>query len=121
MATGKLCFLKSPGEIEFHEYDVPEAPHGGVLARVVRANVCGSELHIWKGLHPTLKSCVMGHEMLGRVERLGAGVTTDFAGAPLREGDRVVCTYFRGCRKCRACRLGAFNVCENGLAHWLKN
>jgi threonine dehydrogenase-like Zn-dependent dehydrogenase len=58
--------------------------------------------------------------MLGRVERLGAGVRTDFAGRPLHEGDRVVCTYFRGCRKCRACRRGAFNVCEFGLSQWVK-
>ena len=118
--TGQLCYLKSPGELEFREYEVLAPPHGGILTRVVRANVCGSELHIWKGRHPTLKSCVMGHEMLGRVERLGTGVSTDFAGAPLHPGDRVVSTYFRGCRKCRACRRGAFNVCETGLSQWLK-
>ncbi len=117
---GRLVYLAAPQEIEYHEYDLPTPEPGGILARVTRANVCGSELHIWKGLHPTVKRCVMGHEMVGRVHALGAGVETDYAGAPLAPGDRIVAAYFLTCRKCRACRRGQFNLCENAYRYWMQ-
>lgn len=125
MATGpergRLIFLAAPEQIEYREYDLPEPEPGGLLAAIVRANVCGSELHIWRGHHPTVKQCVMGHEMLGRVYRLGAGVTTDYAGEPLAVGDRIVACYFLTCRKCRACRKGQFNLCENVYRFWMQH
>ena len=117
---GRLIYLSAPQQIEYLEYDLPEPEPGGILAKVVRANVCGSELHIWKGLHPTVKRCVMGHEMVGRVHRLGAGVETDYAGAPLAVGDRIVAAYFLTCRRCRACRKGQFNLCENVYRYWMQ-
>lgn len=118
---GRLVYLAAPQQIEFQEYDLPEPEPGGILARVIRANVCGSELHIWKGLHPTVKRCVMGHEMVGRVEALGAGVETDYAGEPLAPGTRIVAAYFLTCRKCRACRRGQFNLCENAYRFWMRS
>jgi D-arabinose 1-dehydrogenase-like Zn-dependent alcohol dehydrogenase len=45
----------------------------------------------------------MGHEMTGRVAKLGAGVRTDAAGQPLHEGDRIVYSYFQPCRRCTPC------------------
>jgi threonine dehydrogenase-like Zn-dependent dehydrogenase len=118
---GTLVYLSAPQQIEYREYDLPTPEPGGILAQVVRANVCGSELHIWKGLHPTVKRCVMGHEMVGRVHTLGAGVETDFAGTPLEPGARIVAAYFLTCRKCRACRKGQFNLCENAYRFWMLN
>ena len=123
MATsgrGRLVYLSAPQQVEFLEFDLPRPEPGAILARVTRANVCGSELHIWKGLHPTVKRCVMGHEMVGRVEALGEGVETDFAGQPLRVGDRIAATYFLCCRRCRACRNGQFNLCENAYRYWMQ-
>lgn len=118
---GRLVFLAEPERIEYREYDLPEIEPGGILAAVLRANVCGSELHIWRGQHPTVKQCVLGHEMVGRVHRLGAGVTTDYAGQPLAVGDRIVACYFLTCRKCRACRRGQFNLCENVYRFWMQH
>src|SRR5205807_724539 len=46
---------------------------------------------------------IFGHEMTGRVSRLGARVQTDSLGRPLREGDRVAYTYFYPCGRCYAC------------------
>ena len=117
---GRLVFLTQPGQIEYLEFGLPEPEPGGILAKVTRANVCGSELHIWKGLHPTVKRCVMGHEMVGRVHTLGAGVETDFNGEPLALGDRIAAAYFQTCRKCRACRRGQFNLCENAYTFWMQ-
>ncbi|PYM40506.1 MAG: hypothetical protein DME12_15430 [Candidatus Rokuibacteriota bacterium] len=50
-------------------------------------------------------------KMTGRVVRLRAHVSTDAAGAPLHEGDRVVYSYFYPCRRCDFCRAGDAHHC----------
>jgi len=58
---------------------------------------------------------VIGHEMTGVVHSLGAGVTTDWAGSPLREGDRVVYQYFAPCGRCRSCVRGMTEACARSF------
>jgi threonine dehydrogenase-like Zn-dependent dehydrogenase len=54
---------------------------------------------------------ILGHEMTGRVAKLGDGVSTDSAGQPLAVGDRVVYPYFYPCGRCRACLKGEEAAC----------
>ncbi|BCJ85536.1 zinc-binding dehydrogenase [Effusibacillus dendaii] len=119
--TGKVAVMTEPGKLVFAQYDLPEAEPGAVLVKVIRTNVCGSELHIWQGHHPTKKSGVMGHEMVGQIERLGVGVETDFAGSPVQVGDRIAAAYFLTCRKCTPCQQGQFHLCENAYRFWTKD
>ena len=94
--TGRVAVLKAyGGDFELREYPVPDPEPGAILIRLTRAGVCGSDLHIWRGEMKEIygsppRDLTFGHEMCGRVERLGAGVTADSAGQPLREGDRVL-------------------------------
>ncbi|SEN36608.1 zinc-binding dehydrogenase [Lihuaxuella thermophila] len=118
---GKVAVMTEPGKLMLAEYDLPEVKPGAVLAKVIRTNVCGSELHIWQGHHPTKKSGVMGHEMVGKIERLGEGVDTDFAGNPVHIGDRIAAAYFLTCRKCPPCQQGQFHLCENAYQFWIKD
>ena len=53
------------------------------------------------------KPLIMGHEMTGRVYRMGRNVKTDYLGRPLKEGDRIVYSYFNPCGKCWACVTGS--------------
>src|SRR5258708_39928256 len=46
---GRIAFIPAAHKIDFHEYDVPAPPAGGVVAEVTQTNVCGSEVHIWRG------------------------------------------------------------------------
>src|SRR2546428_9735437 len=91
--NGRVAVLKAyGGDFELREYPVPDHEPGAVLVRLTRAGVCGSDLHIWRGemkdVYGALpKDLTFGHEMCGRVARLGAGVSVDANGAPLREGD----------------------------------
>src|SRR6266571_1307154 len=117
---GRLVRLMGPMQVELMDFEVPSPGPGALVATVSRANVCGSDLHIWRGLHPTVKQGAMGHEMVGRVHTLGDGVESDFAGEPLASGDRIAVAYFQTCRKCRACRKGQFNLCENAYRHWVQ-
>ena len=77
-----------------------------MLIRVSLANVCGSDLHFWRGDAPLRlpeDGWIFGHEMTGRVAELGARVKTDSLGRPLTEGDRVAYTYFYPCGRCYVC------------------
>ena len=114
---GRVAVLPAyGGDFELREYPVPDPEPGAVLVRLTRAGVCGSDLHIWRGEMKEVygsppKDLTFGHEMCGRVERLGAGVTTDSAGLPLREGDRVTFLYFVPCGRCPVCTRDEMGSC----------
>ncbi|WP_260287164.1 zinc-binding dehydrogenase [Peribacillus aracenensis] len=110
---GILAVMVEPSIIEYQEYDLPTPEKGALLVKVVRTNVCGSELHIWHGDHPVVKDGVLGHEMVGEIEKIGEGVTTDHSGKPIRVGDRVAATYFQACGRCSFCANGDLVLCEN--------
>jgi threonine dehydrogenase-like Zn-dependent dehydrogenase len=115
---GKVAALVAPQEVTIKEFDIPDPEPGAVLVRVRRANVCGSEIHIWHFKHPVIKQSVLGHEFVGEIVKLGAGVSTDYAGVPVTVGDRVVAPYYLTCRKCPACLRADFNLCHNAYAFW---
>jgi L-iditol 2-dehydrogenase len=114
---GRIAVLKAyGGEFELREYPVPEVEPGAILIRLTRAGVCGSDLHIWRGEMKDVygaipKDLTFGHEMCGRVERLGRGVATDSLGAPLREGDRITFCYFFPCGRCPVCLQDDLGSC----------
>jgi len=116
--TGKLVYLEEPQKTVIQEYPVPDPEPGAILMEIERANVCGSEIHIWKGHHPEVKEGALGHEALCRVSELGEGVETDYAGKPIEEGDLVAPAYFITCQHCAYCREGQFNLCENAYKYW---
>src|SRR5262245_12101870 len=103
---GRVAVLKAyGGECELREYPGAAPGPGRILLQRPRAGVCGSDLNIWRGeMKETYgalpEDLTFGHEMCGKVERLGAGITTDSMGRPLREGDRVVFCYFFPCGRC---------------------
>ena len=107
MSTGKAAVFFGPGKpFELREVPIPEVEPDAVLVKVALANVCGSDLHFWRGDAPLRlpdDGWIFGHEMTGRVAKLGARVKADSLGRPLREGDRVVYAYFYPCGRCHAC------------------
>jgi threonine dehydrogenase-like Zn-dependent dehydrogenase len=116
-ATGKAAVFHGPGTpFEIRELPLPEVEPDAILIRVSLANVCGSDLHFWRGDAP-LKlpddGWIYGHEMCGRVARLGAKVRTDSLGRPLKEGDRVTYCYFYPCGRCYACVQNRPAACPN--------
>lgn len=118
--TGKLVYLEDDGTLDLREYPVPDPEPGAIVAEVVRANVCGSDLHIWGGSHP-LSELVMGHEVICRVHALGEGVETDYADQPVTEGDLIAPVYYRTCQRCPACRRGQFYLCHRRDESWLSD
>jgi threonine dehydrogenase-like Zn-dependent dehydrogenase len=92
---------------------VPDPEPGAVVAEVDLSGVCGTDVHLHHGYLPIPLPLILGHEAVGRVARLGAGVTTDFSGNPLREGDIVAWSSNIPCGRCHWCVVaGERTLCE---------
>ena len=96
--------------LEIKEYPVPEPEPGAAIVHMTLANVCGSDLHTWRGdLDPARRGRALpihqGHEGTGRIAALGEGLRSDSNGEPLSVGDRVVFAYFLRSRTGRFWRV----------------
>jgi 5-exo-hydroxycamphor dehydrogenase len=116
--TGKRAVLVAANQpLEIWERPVADPGTGEVLVRLTHGGVCGTDVHFWRGEVPLPGPVVLGHEGVGVVEALGAGVGTDYAGAPLAVGDRVYWQPVAPCQRCYACTvLGDVSMCENAFA-----
>ncbi|MDC7231692.1 MAG: alcohol dehydrogenase catalytic domain-containing protein [Spirochaetales bacterium] len=103
----RQAVMTSPGVIEFNEVDVPVPGEGEVLVKVMSIGVCGSDVHVYHGLHPyTSYPVVQGHEVSCEVESVGPGVS-GFAA-----GDKVTIEPQVSCGQCYACKSGLYNICD---------
>jgi alcohol dehydrogenase, propanol-preferring len=85
----------------------PEPGPDDVLVRVTAAGLCHTELHFLSGLlNLGVAPLTLGHEIVGRVERVGAGVPAE------RVGERVIVAYYVGCGRCAHCLRGDENLCD---------
>jgi propanol-preferring alcohol dehydrogenase len=106
--------VERPGPIEGGPLRRVERPvglpgPGELLVRVTACGVCRTDLHLAEGdLRPHLPRCTPGHEIVGRVERVGPG-TDGWA-----VGDRVGAAWLAStCGHCRYCRSGRENLCPD--------
>ena len=98
---------ENPEPLEMADLPVPVPGAGEVRIRVSVYGVCHTELDEIEGRTPPPRLPVVpGHQVVGRVDALGAGV------AQVREGDRVgVAWIYSACGRCRYCREGNENLC----------
>jgi threonine dehydrogenase-like Zn-dependent dehydrogenase len=83
-----------------------EQPEDAII-RVTTAAICGSDLHLYGGLVPTLKKGdILGHEFMGEVVATGTGVKQ------LKEGDRVVVSFHISCGHCFFCKGKMYSLCD---------
>ena len=98
------------GKRDVRVTDVPdpriEAPTDAVI-KVTSTAICGSDLHLYEVLGPFLSpGDVLGHEPMGVVEEVGAGVKH------IKPGDRVVVPFNISCGTCWMCSRGLYAQCE---------
>jgi alcohol dehydrogenase len=103
-----------PDEVAFAEIDDPHLLDDlAVVVEVRLAGICGSDLHIYHG-HGFSDDVgyALGHEAVGEVVQVGAGVRR------FRGGDRVLVPASVGCLWCSACARGHVTACENRRQPW---
>lgn len=95
-------------DIRYETVADPQIEHPrDVILKVSSCAICGSDLHLFDGVIPGMKSGdVMGHEFMGEVVEVGS------ANHKLKVGDRVVVPFTICCGECDQCRRGNWSVCE---------
>jgi D-arabinose 1-dehydrogenase-like Zn-dependent alcohol dehydrogenase len=102
--TSRAAVMKAFNEpLATEEVEVPEPGPGALIAQVIYGGICGTDVHLHHGNLPIPTPLILGHEAIGRVWKLGEGVTADFTGAPLREGDAIGWASGIPCGRCYWC------------------
>ncbi len=104
----KQAVMTAPGEIEFRDAPVPVAGPGQIIMQTCRIGVCGSDIHVYHGLHPyTGYPVIQGHEIGGVVASVGPDVTG------FQPGDRITFMPQVTCGVCYPCTHGMYHICES--------
>jgi len=110
MNAMKALVYRGPGDKALEDRPKPElqAP-GDAIVKVSGTTICGTDLHILKGDVATcLPGRILGHEGVGVIDSVGAGVTA------FRPADRVLISCVSACGKCEYCRRGMYSHCTTG-------
>jgi alcohol dehydrogenase len=106
----KALVYHGPGQRGWDTVDDPAIlDPTDALVRIDTSTICGTDLHILKGDVPeTTPGTVLGHEAVGTVQQVGAGVST------VAPGDRVLMSCVSSCGRCRYCREARYGQCLGG-------
>jgi threonine dehydrogenase-like Zn-dependent dehydrogenase len=101
------------GKEKMQVHDVPDPkilnPRDAIV-RVTSTCICGSDLHLYDGLVPTLaQGDILGHEFMGEVVEVGPAVDRE----KLKVGDRVVVPFTIACGHCESCEQQLWSLCDN--------
>ncbi|HEY3191109.1 MAG TPA: alcohol dehydrogenase catalytic domain-containing protein, partial [Solirubrobacteraceae bacterium] len=106
-------------KLELFEFTDPTPGPGDVVVAMKASGMCGSDLHAYRapgdattslGLGGRGGPVIAGHEPCGVVEALGASV----GDAQARVGERVMIHHYKGCGRCKHCRVGWSQLCPRG-------
>ncbi|HEY4000691.1 MAG TPA: alcohol dehydrogenase catalytic domain-containing protein [Candidatus Xenobia bacterium] len=103
--------FRGVGQYGLEEVNRPVAGPGAAVIRVTATTICGTDLHIVKGEYQVRPGLIIGHEPVGVVEQLGAGVEG------YRIGERVLVGAITPCGQCRACLSGHLSQCGHGAGY----
>jgi hypothetical protein len=111
----RTAVLEAPAVLRFRDAPIPIPGPGQVRLRVEAAGVCGTDVHLFRGLFGFSRPLVLGHEAVGRVDAVGPSVV-----AP-KLGQRVGVPWAqKSCGQCPECQLGKQRSCR-ALTTWIDN
>lgn len=108
MKKMKALVFHDKNDIRVDEVPRPRAGVGEAVIRITLTTICGTDLHILRGEYPVKPGLIIGHEPVGVIEELGAGVTS------FQIGDRVLVGAITPCGQCHACLSGHQAQCGHG-------
>lgn len=98
-----------PGHVKYMQVPDPKPKAGEVLVKMRAAGLCGADilLYDWtyRGKRPVVPPLILGHEGVGEILEVGAGVECVVV------GDRVAMQSILGCGKCPSCQRGHTHLC----------
>lgn len=104
-ATMRAVVFHGANDIRLEQVPKPKPAAGEALIRVTLTTICGTDLHIVRGEYPVANGLIIGHEPVGVIEELGAGVTG------YAVGERVIVGAITPCGQCFACLGGHLSQC----------
>jgi threonine dehydrogenase-like Zn-dependent dehydrogenase len=110
-STMQAMRFYGPGDLRLEQLAVPDPKPEEVRLRPLAAGLCGTDAHIFKGEFPAASPVVLGHEVAGIIDAVGAGVKG------LAEGDLVTVQPNTYCGVCRYCRTGREHLCPDLRAY----
>ena len=106
--TMKKLVLTDFKHIEMVEGEIPVPGPGQAVVRIRYAGICGSDLHVFSGLHPSARvPLVMGHEGCGELYAINDSRTD------VKVGDKVCVHTISPCNSCEYCTTGRENLCQD--------
>jgi 2-desacetyl-2-hydroxyethyl bacteriochlorophyllide A dehydrogenase len=100
--------IEEPNRMAVRRIEDPAPGAGEAVIKVEACGICGTDIHVLRGeFAPTRYPIVPGHEFCGEVVAVAADVRN------VKAGDFVAVDPSLFCGRCRQCRLGRFNLCEN--------
>jgi alcohol dehydrogenase len=106
----KALVYQGPGRKAIEDRAVPEikSPTDAIV-KITKTTICGTDLHILKGDLPTcVPGRILGHEGVGMIHKVGAGITL------FHPGDHVLISCISACGRCEYCRRGMYSHCTTG-------
>ncbi len=105
----EAVLLKEWGNMVKTNIEKPKPQYGQIVIKVTYAGVCGSDVTVYSGKHPTATApVILGHEILGEIAEIGQGVSCEF-----KLGDKVTVNPLISCGVCEACLGGHKHVCKS--------
>jgi glutathione-independent formaldehyde dehydrogenase len=102
----KAIVYKGPSQVAVEEVEDPRIEDANdAIVKITTTAICGSDLHMYEGRTAAEPGIIFGHENLGTVEEVGAGVTA------IKPGDRVVMPFNVACGFCKNCVDGYTGYC----------
>jgi alcohol dehydrogenase len=110
MQMMKAAVFYRPGKIALADKPIPTAGPGEALIKITTTTICGTDVHILTGEYPVVEGLTIGHEPVGVIAALGAGVTG------YTVGQRVVVGAITPCGQCNPCLDGHQSQCGGKAA-----
>jgi threonine dehydrogenase-like Zn-dependent dehydrogenase len=111
--TMKAVVFKGKDRIAVEQVPKPSPGPGEAVIKITATTICGTDVHIVRGEYPVAPGLIIGHEPVGVIDVLGAGLERDY-----RIGQRVIAGAITPCGQCFYCLNGVHSQCGGALGGW---
>jgi alcohol dehydrogenase len=113
MQKMKAVVFHGVGDLRVQDVPRPRPKAGEAVIRITATTICGTDVHIVKGEYPVKPGLILGHEPVGMIHELGAGLEEDYV-----VGQRVIVGAITPCGQCFYCLNGVHSQCHGPLGGW---